>query len=131
MDKSTSDGVADCSGEEPDYSGWSESLTEGRQDVTDDGNEYNKAVELEMQEEATTESHEIESAISLIKLSPKMQKRGHPTGSTKTVIGLPRRKLKVGPVAFVNILPEEKEKLLLSWFVGADVALEVIMGLKI
>ena len=60
-----------------------------------------------------------------------MQKRGRPKGSTKTVIGLPRKKPKVGPVAFENMLPEQKEKLLLSWFVGADEALGAIMGRKI
>ena len=130
VDESTSDRIANCLGEEPGYSGWSESLAEGRQDVIDD-DEYDEAIELVMQDEATTENDENESAISLIKVPPKMQKRGRPKGSTKTVIGLPRKKPKVGPVAFENMLPEEKEKLLLSWFVGADEALEAITGRKI
>ena len=130
MDKSTLEGVASCSGEEPSCSGWSQSLAEGRQEVMDD-NEYNEAVELVMQEEATVESDDFQSTISSIKLPPKMEKRGRPKGSTKTVIGLPRKKLKVGPVAFENMLPEQREKLLLSWFVGADEALEAIMGRKI
>ena len=47
------------------------------------------------------------------------------------MIGLPRKKTKVGPVAFENMLPEQREKLLLSWFVGVDEALEAIMGRKI
>ena len=38
---------------------------------------------------------------------------------------------KVGPVAFENTLLELKEKLQLSWFVGADEALEVIICRKI
>ena len=130
MDKSTLEGVASCSGEEPSCSGWSQSLAEGRQEVMDD-NEYNEAVELVMQEEATVESDDFQSTISSIKLPPKMEKRGRPKGSTKTVIGLLRKKLKVGPVAFENMLPEQREKLLLSWFVGADEALEAIMGRKI
>ena len=78
-----------------------------------DDNEYNEAIELVMQEEATVESDDFQSTISLIKLPPKMEKRGHPKGSTKTVIDLPRKKLKVGPVAFENMLPEQREKLLL------------------
>ena len=130
MHESTSEGIASCSGEEPSCSGWSESLTEGRPEVIDD-DEYIEAVQIVMQEEATAESDEFQSTISSIKLPSKMQKRGHPKGSTKTVIGLPRKKPKVGPVAFENMLPEQKEKLLLSWFVGADEALEAIMGRKI
>ena len=86
-----------------------------------------------MQEEATAKSDEFQSTISSIKLPPKMQKRGRPKGLTKIVFVLPRKKPKVGPVAFenFNMLPEQKEKLLLSWFVGADEALEAIMGRKI
>ena len=105
-------------------------MAEGRQEVIDD-DEYNEAVEVVMQEEANAESDEFQSTISSIKLPPKMQKRGRPKGSTKTVIGLPRKKPKVGTVAFENMLPEQKEKVLLSWFVGADEALEAIMGRKI
>ena len=71
-----------------------------------------------MQEEATERSDELESALSLIKLPPKMQKRGRLKGLTKTVVGLPRKKQKAGPVAFENMLPEQKEKLLLTCFVG-------------
>ena len=37
--------------------------------------EYNKAVELEMQEEATAESDEFQSTISSIKLLPKCKNR--------------------------------------------------------
>ena len=122
MYESTSEGVASCSGEEPSCPGWSESLAEGRQEVIDD-DEYNEAVEIVMQEEATAGSDEFQSTISSIKLPPKMQKRGRPKGSTETVIGLLRKKPKVGPVVFENMLPEQKEKLLLSWFVGADEAL--------
>ena len=83
-----------------------------------------------MQDEAIAENDEIES-ISVIKLPPKMQKQGRPKGSTKTMIGLPRKKLKVGPVAFENLLPEQKEKIILSWFVGEDNALKAITGRKI
>ena len=107
MHDSTSEGVASCSGEEPSCSGWSERLAEGRQKVIDD-NEYNEAVKIVMQEEATAESDEFQSTISSIKLPPKMQKRGHPKGSTKTVIGLPRKKPKVGPVAFEKYVARTK-----------------------
>ena len=77
MDKSTSEGVASCSGKELSCSGWSESLAEGRQEVIGD-DEYNEAIELVMQEEATAESDEFQSTISSIKLPPKMEKRGRP-----------------------------------------------------
>ena len=93
-------------------------MPEDRQDVIDD-DEYNESVELVMQDEAIAGNDEIES-ISVI----KMQKQGCPKGSTKTVIGLPRKKLKVGPVAFKNLLPEQKKKIILSWFVGEDEALK-------
>ena len=67
MDKSTSEGVASWSGEEPSCLDWSESLAEGRQEVIDD-DEYNDAVELVMQEEATAEGDELHFTISSIKL---------------------------------------------------------------
>ena len=83
-----------------------------------------------MQEEATAESDEFQFTISSIKLPPKCKKRLYKRVK-KTMIGLPRKKLKVGPVASGNMLLEQKEKLLLSWFVGTDEALEAIMGRKI
>ena len=127
--QSTVEGITNGSGEAPSCSGWSGSMLEERQDVIDD-DEYNEAVELLIQDEASAGNDEMES-ISLIKLPPKMQKQGHPKGSTKTVIGLPRKKLKVGPVAFENLLPEQKEKIILSWFVGEDAACKAITGSKI
>ena len=39
------------------------------------------------------------------------------------MIGLPRKNLKVAPIVFENMLPEQKEKLLVLWFVGAHEAL--------
>ena len=71
MDKSTSERVASCSGEEPSCS---ESLSERTQEVIDDDT-YNEAVELVMQEEATAESDEFQFTISSIKL-PQKCKRG-------------------------------------------------------
>ena len=53
--KSTLERVASCSGKEPSYSGWSQSLAEGRQEVIDD-DKYNETVEIVTQEEATAES---------------------------------------------------------------------------
>ena len=49
------------------------------------------------------------------------------------MIGLPRKNLKVVPVVFENMLPEQKEKLLVSWFVEAHEALALPqhMGRKI
>ena len=44
------------------------SLAEGRQEVIDDDDEYNHAVELVMQEEATVEDGELHFTISSIKL---------------------------------------------------------------
>ena len=70
--KSTLEKVASCSGKEPSYSGWLQSLAEGRQEVIDD-DKYNETVEIVTQEEATAESDKFQSTISPIKLPPKMQ----------------------------------------------------------
>ena len=98
-------------------------MSEEKQDVIDD-DEYNESVKLVMQDEATAGKNEMES-ISAIKL---LQKRGHPKGATKTVIGLPKKRSKVGPVAFEDLLPEQKERIILSWFVGEGEAHKAIMG---
>ena len=82
MHESTSEGVASCSGEEPSCSGWSESLAEGRQEVIDD-DEYNEAVEIVMQEEATAESDEFQSTISSIILPPKCKREVVQKGQQK------------------------------------------------
>ena len=69
-----------------------------------------------------------ENRLISIKLPPKMKKRGRPKGAETTVVGLRRKKLKSGPVAFENILPETKEKIMLSWFIGETEVLDVLKG---
>ena len=68
-----------------------------------------------------------ENRLISIKLPPKMKKRGRPKGAETTVVGLRRKKLKSGPVAFEN-LPETKEKIMLSWFIGETEVLDVLKG---
>ena len=73
-------------------------------------------------------SREVEK-LAAIKLPPKMRKRGRPKGAEMTVVGLPRcKKLKSGPVAFENLIPEAKEKIMLAWFIGDATALDVLKG---
>ena len=36
-----------------------------------------------------------------------------------------------GPVAFENLIPEAKEKIMLSWFIGETEVLDVLRGKKI
>ena len=45
-------------------------------------------------------------------MPPKMRKRGRPKGADKTVIGLPRKKMRTGgkPVPFLRKLPKEREE---------------------
>ena len=90
-----------------------------------DDDDYNEAVTLVSQEE---ENQENNSILSLIKLPPKMRKRGRPKGLANTVIGLPRKKAKGVPVAFEKLLPQQREKIILSWFVGMDAAEAAMKG---
>ena len=92
---------------------------------TIDDDDYNEAVRLVVQKE---ENQENNSVLSLIKLPPKMWKRGQPKGLANTVIGLPRKKAKRVPVAFEKLLPQQREKKILSWFVGMDTAEAAIKG---
>ena len=72
-------------------------------------------------------NQENDSALSLIKLPQKMWKRGRPKGLANTVIGLPRKKAKGVPVAFEKLLPQ-REKIILSWFVGMNATEAAIKG---
>jgi len=85
-----------------------------------DDDDYNEAVRCVAQEE--------NNFLSFVKLPPKMRKRGQPKGLANTVIGLPRKKAKSGPVAFEKMLPPQKDIIILSWFVGKDAAEEAIKG---
>ena len=68
----------------------------------------------------------ISSATDLrsITLPPHIRKRGHPKGSDLTVIGVPKKRLKLKrrPVHFHQLETCEKDKILLKWFVDDDVA---------
>ena len=66
---------------------------------TIDDDDYNEAVRLVAQEE---ENRENNSVMSLIKLPPKIRKRGRPKELANAIIGLPRKKAKSAPVAFEN-----------------------------
>ena len=100
-------------------------VTANVDEETIDDDDYNEAVRLVVQEE---ENQENNSVLSLIKLPPKMRKRGRPKGLANSVIGLPRKKAKDGPVAFEKLLPQQREKVILSWFVGMDAAESAIKG---
>ena len=45
-----------------------------------------------------------------IKMPPKLRKRGRPKGAEKTIIGLPKKRRRIGPVPFIKKIPLEKEK---------------------
>ena len=68
--------------------------------------------------------------LSAIKLSPKIRKHGRPRpkGLDKTVVGFPRKKRMTGPVAFENLIPEAKEKIMLSWFIAETKSPDVLRG---
>ena len=49
-------------------------------------------------------------------MPPKLWKRGRPKGADKTVIGLAKKRRRLGPVPFVKKMPLEKEKSKLTRF---------------
>jgi hypothetical protein len=51
----------------------------------------------------------------------KIKKRGRPKGCNLTAIGLPKRK-KANIIPFLNMPFQNKQKKILSWFVGEEVA---------
>ena len=66
-----------------------------------------------------------------IKLPSRMRKRGRPKGCEKTVVGLPKKKLRVGCVAFINLVPSRKEERMLSWFVSPNHVIVALAGSKL
>lgn len=88
-----------------------------------DDDDYNEAVTNFAKEE---ENQEI--SLSMVKVPPRMRKRGRPKGLANTVIGLPRKKAKFGPVAFEKMLPQQRDKVIMTWFVGKDAAEEAMKG---
>ena len=50
--------------------------------------------------------------LNKIKLPPKMLKRGRPKGAGQTVVGIPKKKKKIVPCAFID---KKKQALILSW----------------
>ena len=60
-----------------------------------------------------------------------MKRKGRPKDTEKTVVGLPRKKLKVGCVAFTALLPSRKEERILSWFVSKDHVTAALSGTKL
>ena len=100
-------------------------VTENLDEEPIDDDNYREAATLATQDEKNKENN---SALSLIKLPPKMRKRGRPKGLANTVIGLPRKKAKDVPVAFEKLLPQQREKIILSWFAGMNAAEAAIKG---
>ena len=68
--------------------------------------------------------------LSAIKLPPKIRKHGRPKELDKTIVCLPKKKM-TGPFAFKNLIPDAKEKIMLSWFIGETEILDVLRGKKI
>ena len=54
--------------------------------------------------------------LAIVKMPPKLWKRGRPKGADKTVIGLAKKRRRLGPVPFVKKMPLEKEKSKLTRF---------------
>ena len=65
--------------------------------------------------------------LNKIKLPPKMLKRGRPKGAGQTVVGIPKRKKKIVPCAFIDKSLSEKQALILSWIM-TDVDPKVLPG---
>ena len=53
--------------------------------------------------------------LNKIKLPHKILKRGGPKGAGQTVVGIPKRKKKIVPCAFIDKSLSEKQALILSW----------------
>ncbi|KAI0241980.1 hypothetical protein LSAT2_015341 [Lamellibrachia satsuma] len=68
-------------------------------------------------------------ALDDIKMPPPIRKRGRPKGAEMTVIGLPKkRKMLTRPVPFLKRSSEEKECIIMRWFVKAEVAEKAMNG---
>ena len=65
--------------------------------------------------------------LNKIKLPPKMLKRGRPKGAGQTVVGIPKKKKKIVPCAFIDKSLSEKQALILSW-ITTDVDPKVLTG---
>ena len=65
--------------------------------------------------------------LNKIKLPPKMLKRGRPKGAGQTVVGIPKKKKKIVPCAFIDKSLSEKQALILSWIM-TDVDPKVSTG---
>ena len=78
--------------------------------------------------EVDTEANDIQISATVplanITLTPQIRKRGRPKGSDLTVIGLPKKRLKLKrrPTPFQNLETSEKDKIMLKWFVDNEVA---------
>ena len=49
----------------------------------------------------------------------------------KAVVGLPKKKLRLGCVAFINMVPSRKEERMLSWFVSPNHFIAALAGSKL
>ncbi|KAG8289636.1 hypothetical protein J6590_108762 [Homalodisca vitripennis] len=63
-----------------------------------------------------------------IPILPIVKKRGRPKGNTKTVIGLPIKKMKVGDIPFEKKHPNHKDKQMLLWFVSTEDVKKAVAG---
>ncbi|KAH3769581.1 hypothetical protein DPMN_170854 [Dreissena polymorpha] len=64
------------------------------------------------------------SDLGSITLPPHIRKRGRPKGSELTIVGLPKKRLKLKrrPVPFCQLETSAKDKMMLKWFVDDAVA---------
>lgn len=88
--------------------------------INDDSNTSTPLAELNVN---TTEPNQQPSnlssqTISKIQLPAKIPKRGRPKGNNKTVVGLPSRQGKKRPSPFHLKHPQEKDAIMLKWFVS-------------
>ena len=82
----------------------------------------------ELSLKSSSNTYQNNCTLLLIKLPPKMRKRHRSKGLANTVIGLPRKKAKGAPVAFEKLLAQQRDKIILLWFVGMDVAEAAMKG---
>ena len=66
--------------------------------------------------------------LNKIKLPPKMLKRGRPKGAGQTVVGIPKKKKKIVPCAFIDKSLSEKLALIILPWITTDVDPKVLPG---
>ena len=91
-----------------------------------ENNDANPSNDILASESATSSNFVISASsdVCSIKLPPKIKKRGRPKGSELTVVGIPKKRLKLKrkPIPFCKLETSIKDKIMLKWFVDDEIA---------